>query len=149
MPSVDNYNIDRHSRYAVDVASLESFKDDYQIDRLADTRSVSDHAKVLDHVPKPDAAIWLFGLNQRRRWAFFKKPESFAHNRIFLFDGTVESSEADTQKILTVDCSDQDPGEQALREKEKNILLNFSEKKTSLLEDHQQITGGRHQFIQG
>lgn len=150
MTSVDNFNIDAHSRYAIDKARIESFNHDHHIHDLMDTRIVSDHAKVLDHDPKPGAFADLFGINLKRRWAYFEKPSSFTNNRVFFFgsDNAIERSEVASSRVASIDCKDADPKEQALRQKEKDLIGNFCKQVTSLHEDYQHIMGSIHKFLQ-
>ncbi|MCH9632894.1 MAG: hypothetical protein S4CHLAM6_12380 [Chlamydiae bacterium] len=150
MTSVDNFNIDAHSRYAIDKARIESFNSDHHISNPMDTRIVSDHAQVLDHNPKPSAFVDLFGVNLKRRWAYFEKPASFAQNRVFFFgaDSAIEKSEVASNRVASIDCRDADPKEQALRLKERDLIENFCKQVTGLHEDYQHIMGCIHKFLQ-
>ncbi len=150
MSSIDSFNIDKHSRYAVDTALKESFKQDYNIDDLTDTRVISDHAKVLDFVPKPGAFIGLFGENLKRRWAYFEKPPGFSQNRVFFFgvSNALDKCKADSQRIASIDCSHTDAKEQAERQKEKNTLATNNTLVTTLHEDYEYIMGRTHHFVQ-
>jgi hypothetical protein len=147
MSSID----DVHSRYAIDVQESESFKGDYNIASLMDTRTVSDHAKVLDYVPKPDAFDWLFGVNIRRRWAYFAPPQNFNQTRLFFFESfdSLEADEADLERTKSIDCSSPDIREQEAREKEKRIVDDFCDIKIQLREDYNFIMGRIHEFVRG
>lgn len=147
MSSID----DLHSRYATDVQKVEAFKDDYSIKNFTDTRIVSDHAKVLDYVPKPDAFVWLFGINQRRRWAYFGPPANFNHTRVFFFQSfdSLEADEADSERVKSINVTSGDIREQNTRQKEKKIMDDFCKVKIQLREDYNYIIGRIHEFVPG
>lgn len=147
MSSID----DIHSRYAIDIQETESFKGDYKIPNLTDTRMVSDHAKVLDYVPKPDAFDWLFGINIKRRWAYFAPPKNFNQTRLFFFESfdSLEADEADLERTKSIDCSSSNPQEQKKRSKEKKIVDDFCVIKIKLREDYNFIMGRIHEFVRG
>lgn len=153
MSSIDNNynNVDVNSRYAFDIQQTESFKHDFNIRDLMDTRAISDHVKVLDYVPKPDAFDWLFGTGQHRRWAYFLPPASFAEKRVFFFEGRnlVEKDEAETARVESIDCSHTNPKEQKERHSEQKIIADFCALKQQLREDYNYIMGRVHQFVQG
>lgn len=150
--NLDNsYNIGLHSRYAVDTAALESFKGKYHIGDFTDTQAISDHAKILDYVPKPDAFALLFKVDWKRRWAYFDTPANFDNQRVFFFKSmdSVEKDEADIRRVSAIDVSHQDQQEQLQRSKEKEILEKICELKVELREDYNHIMGCVLRYVKG
>lgn len=142
---------DLHSRYAVDTQVIESFKHDYNIQNLTETRMVSDHAKVLDYVPKPAAFERLYGVNKTRRWAFFNPPPNFSQTRVFFFESfdSLERDDADVRRVSNMDCTHKDAAEQRERLNEKKVIEEFCVLKIKLREDYNYIMGRIHEFVRG
>lgn len=139
---IDSNELDMHSRYAVDTTAFELFKGQYHISDFTNTRAISDHAMVLDYVPKPGAFVQLFPVDAKRRCAYFEMPSHFGDKRLYFFNkDPIEKDEADLQKIHSIQTSKQHTHEKAVLEK-------FCKLKIDLKEDYNYIIGRIHHFVQ-
>ncbi len=151
MSSIDKLSIEDYSQFALNKESEESYNRLHKLSNATDLRLPFEHAVVLDFTPKPEAMVGLFGLNQRRRVAYFQAPSSLNHTRTSFFEkfNIPEKDALDRQKTANINCSSSDPIEQKKRLEEKQKFQNLNDLKERLLDDYNLIMVGRYHFVQG